>query len=405
MTMTYYVAQAPANIAFLKYWGRLSKRPRVASTPSLSMSLSQAVTTTMATCGPAQEFDELGLVNHLDAAGGLSYSYQADSAVVVQGYGAEGGGDKIVIHGLSQTEFKQSLMLAHACERMVQHLRFVKQQIGVVKPLQIITTNNFAMAAGIASSASGFAALTMAAVGCLYGCVGDELVARGMSAGQLSHLAREGSGSAARSIYGGYVSWLPPQQNPSDSSYLCHPGHPGQIVQEFEATHWPLADTIVVLSTAAKPVSSSAGHDLAPTSHLYAVKVARGYEKWLAFKSALRAKSISQLGPLIEAEALEMHGVAMSTSPPTNYLCSQTVRLLSWLCEQRAAGVFEAYFTIDAGPNVHVISEPDQVPAVIAGIRSQFEVEEIICDGVGDGSELMVTHCLDQVKTKLTQVG
>lgn len=359
---TYFIAKAPANIAFLKYWGRTSVRPRVAAGPSLSMTLAHARTTTAAALRPAESAD-----SWRQDPSSKTYVYRPDQT--------SSQADQVIFRELRAATLAQPQLLEQAGARIASHLVYLKDQLGIHEPLQILTSNNFAMGTGIASSASGFAALTVAAVACLTRNEGGD----NLQATRLAQLAREGSGSAGRSIHGGFVSWLPEQQAP------------GRILQSFPAQHWSLADTIIVLSSQPKAIPSSVGHEAATTSPLYKPKLARSQERWQAMIAAIQDKNLAALGMLIEAEALEMHSIAMTSKPPIHYLSEQTTELIRWLCEERTKGAFEAYFTVDAGPNVHIISQPHDVDTIATTIQAHFAVETILYDRCGGGYELQVT--------------
>lgn len=361
--MSYYVAQASPNIAFLKYWGRLSTKPRVAASPSLSMCLSESVTTTVVSS--ALDHDSVPFHTHQNIKKSVPWTSP---------HGQQGVDEIMVSTPDHQSEIGLQV-LEQACHRMAQHVTYMKQHFGLWKPLHIWTQNSFVMGSGLASSASGFAALSAAVGACLY--EDENFHLHDTCLNQLAHLSREGSGSAARCIHGGYVSWIPQGENP------------GQIIQEYSSDHWDLHDTIVVLSSQIKNVSSSAGHQLASTSPLFAPKISRSHERWQRMKDALRLKDISRLGELMESEALEMHGVAMTSSPPIFYVTDQTLKLVSWIAQQRLSGVFKAYFTIDAGPNVHIISESHQVDRVTEALdHAPCSIESVIYDRVGDGVKI-----------------
>ena len=178
------------------------------------------------------------------------------------------------------------------------------------------------MAAGIASSASGFAALTVAASAAL----GLQL-----DATQLSAVARQASGSASRSLFGGFVEWergwgqgaseergeregeslLSPHSTFLDSGSVAHQMH--------DEDHWALRDVIAIVSAGAKRVSSSSGHRLAATSPFNAART-QCVSEWLAtVRRAIAARDFSAAGPVLEADALAMHGVMMTSAPSLLY--------------------------------------------------------------------------------------
>jgi diphosphomevalonate decarboxylase len=106
-------------------------------------------------------------------------------------------------------------------------------------------------------------------------------------------------------------------------------------------------------------------------------------------QKALGSCDISVLGPLLEAEALELHAVAMTSAPSAAYLKPQTEAVIAWLRQTRQESGLRAYFTLDAGPNVHIICEPEVVPELLTGLKRAFPQFAVIADGVGPGPALI----------------
>jgi diphosphomevalonate decarboxylase len=269
---------------------------------------------------------------------------------------------------------------AQKIHRLHRHLDFLRDELGATARLRIVTENSFPQGCGIASSASGFGALTLAAAAALTGATSEaELVDAGVTRGRLAHLARLGSGSAGRSFYGGYVQWsagtMPEAQ---------------RIAPLFDPGHFPLADVICVLSDAEKAVPSTTAHRAAWSSPLFAPRLAGLQDRLDAVKLALECRDFDALGPLLEAEALEMHAVIMSSEPPVRYLTDATSRLLTFVREQRRRGALPGYFTIDAGPNVHLLCRPADAAAVAATVSRAFPGVRLLLDGTGYGPSLAV---------------
>lgn len=331
------VAIAPSNIALVKYWGKRDAARQWPANDSLSMTLTAARTETRATI-------------------------------------VDSGEDELVYGGkLLTPESKEAA-------RVMRHLDLLRRETGASAHLRIETQNTFPSAAGIASSASGFAALTLAGTAALLEAPDlAQLADRGFTRSRLASLARLGSGSACRSLFGGYVLWeagtAPERQ---DVRPILAP----------EA--FPLADLIVVLQAEEKRVSSSEAHRHAWTSPLFGPRLAGLPERLKRIEAALAAGDFERLGIEIEHEALEMHAVIMTAEPPVRYLETATVELCAWLREERARGSFEAYFTIDAGPNVHVLCRPRDAAAVSAKIQARFGagVRSILQDQIGEGVSL-----------------
>lgn len=314
---------APSNIALIKYWGKRDAQLQLPANDSLSMTLSAACTRTTAQ------------VAHRDSLA------------------------------------RPDAPLGGKAER---HLAFLRRELGFTAPLAIGTENTFPSSCGIASSASGLAALTVAAVAAWTGASSfDELAAFGFPRARLADLARRGSGSACRSLFGGYVQWHAKDQR-------VEAVHPPE--------HWALADLIVVLSDAPKPVSSTAAHEAAWSSPLFAPRLAGLQGRLEQVRTALARRDLAALGDSIETEALEMHAVMMSGTPAARYFTAATSRLLAWTREERRAGRLPAWFTVDAGPNVHLVCEAAEAAGVAAAVGAAFPDARLIEDRVGSGPTL-----------------
>jgi diphosphomevalonate decarboxylase len=224
------------------------------------------------------------------------------------------------------------------------------------------------MGTGIASSASGFAALTVAAAA----AAGLELEEAALSA-----LARRGSGSAARSIPGGYVEWLAGSDDAT--SYAASIAPP---------EHWALRDLVAVVSRAPKAVGSSDGHAAALASPLFGARVAHAPAALAGTRTAVLARDIDTLGPLIEAEALSLHAVAMTGAPSLLYWLPGTVALLHAVRAWRADGL-PVYFTLDAGPNVHILCPQAAAAELRALLAGRPEVAEVLDNTPGGAARLV----------------
>ena len=289
--------RAGSNIAFIKYWGVADSSLNIPLNNSISMTLADAHTTTTVA------WDD-------------NASLAADS-ITIDGAHLQGA----------------------PAARIAAHLDRLRGLAGVSCKARVVSRNNFPMASGIASSASGFAALTVAAAAAL------DLQ---LDAAQLSALARQASGSASRSLFGGFVEW---QRGNSHSSSAAHQVH--------DESHWALRDLIAIVSTSAKRTSSSDGHRLAATSPFTAART-QHVSDWLAtVRRAVAARDLAQLGPILELDALAMHGVMMTSAPSLLYWQPGTLEVLHAVRSWREEDGLPVYFTIDAGPNVHLICEAD----------------------------------------------
>jgi diphosphomevalonate decarboxylase len=325
--------EAPANIAFVKYWGARDLESALPANASLSMTL-----------------------DHCRAR------------TTVEGL-ADAGRDEILLARAGGALEEAPRDFAAAARR---HLDRLRRWAGVQTSFRVATRNNFPTGAGIASSAAGFAALAAAVAASL---------GREPDAGELSLLARlSGSGSAARSVMGGYVRW------PADNA---DPESPA--VELAPAGHWTLCDLVAVVDSGSKSVSSREGHRRAPTSPYYALRRERLDERLAAAEQAIRERDLRGLGPLVEQEAIDLHLIAMSSRPPIFYWRPGTLEVLAVVRRLRHEGV-GAWMTMDAGPNVHVICEPDDEEAVAATLSGLTSVGSLLRDRVGEGPRALGEH-------------
>ncbi len=337
--MKIYKASAPSNIAFLKYWGKEDAKLQWPSNNSLSMTLNECQTFTTACVRNSFK----------------NFSFKKEG----------------------ENEQEDSFSL-----KVIKHLEFLKKKYQFSSFLEVSTYNNFPTASGVASSASGFAALTFAAIAAWTESSSfEELEGKGFSRETLAQLARLGSGSAGRSLFGGYVVW---EKGTSPEE---------QRVKSFlPKSHWDLADTIVILSQEEKGLSSREAHKRVPTSPLFSLRVSGLREREMLFSQALEKKDMKSLGELLETEALEIHFILMTATEPFSYLKENTLEFLSWLRNLRRETHLEVYFTIDAGANVHVICELSTREKFLFYFRRDFPKTPFLLDAVGDGPKLFVTE-------------
>lgn len=332
-----WTAIAPSNIAFIKYWGKRDPNLQWPANDSLSMTLSNSVTTTTAR--------------------------RLDGTIDVFQFG-----DQPAISSAT-----------HPHHKVFRHLMFLRQQLNASGALSITSRNNFPTGCGIASSASGFAALTLASAAAWTGHSDwNELALKNASRDALAQWARQGSGSAGRSLFGGFVRW---DAGASPQEQRIHAIH--------TADHWALSDVIVVLSSDEKSISSSEAHLAAWGSPLFPPRLSGIAAKMKRVTDALERKNLEHLGTEIESDALEMHAVAMTGSPAAYYFTPDTVRFLAWVRDERQRGVLPAYFTVDAGPNVHLICETKDVDIVTRRIQKEWSRVKTIVDRAGHGPKIV----------------
>ena len=262
--------------------------------------------------------------------------------------------------------------------KVLQHIDRIRDHLKSTKYLTVRTKNTFPKSCGIASSASGLCALTIGAFAAFLDADSiDQIEESGHSRETLAHFSRMGSGSAGRSMFGGYVSWY---KGDSAESQIIKP--------ELNADEFELCDLIFVLSSKKKEVGSTEAHDAAWSSPLFGPRLGVLEERHELMLAALKNKDFSAIGQLLELDAIEMHSVIMTANPPVNYWDKNTANFVRWIRTERHKKTFEAYVTIDAGPNVHVICKPDEAQKIIELSQNHFKYERVIEDKVGAGPTL-----------------
>jgi len=320
-------AVARANIAFIKYWGNSNDDLRLPMNGSISMTLDRLRTVTTVEFSPALAEDEIEV-------DGVEPSPEAKA-------------------------------------RIVAHLDRLRTLAGEPLKARVASVNDFPTGAGLASSASGFAALTLAASAALE---------MGLEGRGLSTLARLGSGSATRSIWGGYVEWVAGTTHEDSFAYEIAPPE-----------HWEICDCIALVSTEAKEVASSEGHKLAKSSPLYSARLSQVEKELERVREAILIRDFDSLGSMAEREALSLHAIMMTSQPSLLYWTPATVRVMREVRHWREEGR-SVYFTIDAGPNVHLLTLPSCVEEVERALWEVEGVKEVIVCRPGDGARLIEEH-------------
>ncbi len=312
-TLRTATAEASPNIALVKYWGDADHALRLPANGSISMTLGGLSTVTRVTFDPSLEKDSLLL-----------------------------GGEPAP---------------PAALERVARHLDVLRAHAGFGGHARVESTNNFPSGAGVASSASAFAALTLAALTAA-GCA--------ETSETLSRLARRGSGSACRSILGGFAEW---QAGAGDADSFA--------TQLAPPDHWALVDLVAVVSQAPKDIGSTEGHRLAATSPFQAARVADAPRRLALCREAILKRDFPALAEVVELDSQMMHAVMMTSTPPLLYWMPTTVDILRAVASWRRAGT-GVCATIDAGPNVHCLCEPGAAAAVERALVSVPGVERVL---------------------------
>jgi len=317
-------AEAHPNIALIKYWGDLDPVLHIPANGSISMNLAGMFTRTRVSFTP----------------------------------------------GLAQDRFTLNDKTADtpSAQRVSKMLDRLRLMAGIDTRALVESQNNFPTGAGIASSASGFAALALAASK----AAGLELDEK-----DLSRLARTGSGSACRSIPAGFVEW---QGGTNDEdSYAFTLASP---------EHWDLVDCIAVVSQVEKQVSSSEGHALASTSVYQKARVSDAPRRLEICRKAILEHDFEALAEVVELDSNLMHAVMFTSNPPVIYWLPETVRIMQAVQSMRKTGLPVCY-TVDAGPNVHVLC-PSEVAGEVANQLGQITgIAQILMAHPGGAARLV----------------
>jgi diphosphomevalonate decarboxylase len=305
------VAHAHPNIALVKYWGKAPGPGNVPAAPSLSITLDTLVTTTEV---------------------------------------AEAERDSFYLDDRPVTDAK----VAACLDNLRRRYR--------IPPLTVRSRNNFPTAAGLASSASGFAALVTAV---------DALCGLELSPVVRSEFARQASGSAARSVFGGFVA-------------LQGPGWQARPL--LDPAEWPLRVVIAITETVPKAVSSSEGmRRSAETSPYYRAWVDSTTADFAAASAAVEARDFPTLAELAEHSCLKMHGLMLSSRPGLLYWRGATIACLHQVRALRAEGA-DVFFTVDAGPQVKAVCLPDSEARVVEALSAVPGVTRVLVAGLGPGA-------------------
>ena len=316
-------AIAHPNIAFIKYWGNCEPEARIPANGSISMNLGGLETRTTVTFEPSLKSDML------------------------------------ILNGQSVSGTSSS--------RASEFLDRVRGMAGLKEFARIESENNFPMGAGIASSASAFAALALAS---------STAAGLNLDEAALSRLARTGSGSACRSIPGGFVEWLADGCDPDSGA-----------VSIASPEHWDLCDCVAVISREHKPTGSTEGHALAHTSPLQKARVDGAPQRLTQCRNAILARDFEAFAEVTELDNNLMHAVMMTSRPQLIYWQPATIAIMKAVQSWRAAGLAACY-TIDAGPNVHVICERADQEQVEARLRQITGVQDVLVAKPGGPTRL-----------------
>ena len=319
-------ARAYTNIALIKYWGKKNESLILPMNNSLSLTLDAFYTETEVSFSEAYTEDQFYLDNQLQ--------------------------------------------VEKATKKISTFLDIVREKAGTKKKAKVISQNFVPTAAGLASSASGLAALAGAC---------NEALKLGLDDQALSRLARRGSGSACRSIFGGFVEW---EKGHDDQSSYAHP-----ISSDGFEDH--LAMVFLLLNEQKKDVSSRDGMRRT-------VETSSFYQGWLdsveadlyQLKQAIKTNNFQLLGETMEQNGLKMHGTTLAARPPFTYWSPDSLKAMQAVRDLRNQGI-PCYFTMDAGPNVKVLVQKDHLDKVKTTFSDLFSSQQVISAFAGPGMTII----------------
>lgn len=255
-----------------------------------------------------------------------------------------------------------------ARQRVSTLLNRVRTLASISTSARVTSSNNFPTGSGIASSASAFAALAVAA---------SAAARLNLDEAALSRLARTGSGSASRSVPAGFAEWFAGEDDLG--SYAASLAPPD---------HWPLVDLVVIVSRAHKETGSTGGHRLADSSPLQAARLLDAPRRLDLCRATLLQRDFAAFAAVVEQDSLMMHSVMMTSNPPLLYWLPATLGVIQAVMGLRRNGL-AACTTIDAGPNVHVLTLAQDQPTVLKHLRALPGVEDVLVCSPGGGAHLV----------------
>ncbi|GBG95094.1 diphosphomevalonate decarboxylase [Ligilactobacillus salitolerans] len=315
-------ARAHTNIALIKYWGKKDQQLILPMNGSLSLTLDKFYTDT-------------------------SVSYDKNLTQ-----------DEFYLNGAQKEDPK-----------VMHFMDIVRQNTGFDSHAVIKSTNHVPTAAGLASSASAYAALALAATAAAN---------KKFDRQKLSRIARRGSGSATRSIFGGFAEWL---EGTDDQSSYAQP-------LEYE-NDWDIRMIAIVIDDQPKKVSSRQGmQTVVATSPFYSEWIKSAKTDLKNIKTALASQDFKHFGEIAESNALKMHALNLSAQPHFNYFAPASIIAMNIIEEIRELG-YPCYYTMDAGPNVKVICKNADLSVILRQLQNHFPADHLLVAAPGPGAQLL----------------
>jgi diphosphomevalonate decarboxylase len=336
--------RSPSNIALIKYWGKFGNQ--LPANPSISFTLSTSATTTRLRWEEAK---------------------------------GHGGQIAVLLDGKPAPGFLPKIEQFYA--RIAAHVPFFQDY-----NYTIDTHNSFPHSSGIASSASGMSALAL----CTLSMANTLGIETPDFYKQASMLARLGSGSASRSVYGPLAIWGEHKGTPGSSNTFAIP------YTEVDPVFDAFQDYILLVDKGVKQVSSSAGHGLMDGHNYARERFAQAHKNLDELKGYLKNGDLFAFGEVVESEALTLHAMMMTSRPYYLLVKPNTIAIIEAIWAFRAETKIPVFFTLDAGANVHMLFPKAQKQNVDAFVKSTLHTYchkgEYLCDEVGNGPEQLKAH-------------
>lgn len=323
MTQSYKASyRAFTNIALIKYWGKRNELLFLPLTSSLSLTLDAFYTDTTIEFNPEFEAD-IFILNGVE-------------------------------QGLEETQ------------KVGRFVDLFREAANISLRVKVTSVNHVPTAAGLASSSSAFAALASAC---------NAALNLGLDNRELSIYARQGSGSATRSLFGGFVIWHKGKDDDSQSSYA----------ESIDDADWDIGMLFVVVNAKEKKISSRQGmahtRDTSPFYQLWPSEVENDLAKIIP---AIKEHDFETVGAIAEHNAMKMHASILASNPSFTYFEPESLVAMQIVKELREEGI-PCYVTMDAGPNVKVLGRLSQMDQIIARFKQDFASDQLILAKAGNG--------------------
>ena len=328
MIITKATALANSNTALIKYWGKQDEELILPMNNSISLTI-----------------DSLSTITTVEFSERLS-------------------SDRFFLNKEEQT--------GNAENRVIKHLDLIRNEAKSNSKAKIVSQNNFPTAAGLASSASGFAALTLAAC---------KALGLKKSKKELSMLTRRGSGSSTRSIFGGFVEWVKADEN----------GH-SYAKQLADKNHFDIRDIVVIFKPQKREFSTREAMKISKeTSKVFQERLNKVDFKLDEMRKAIAEKDFTSLGLIAEDDCNLVHTIAETSSPKMSFWTDETLSIIKLVNNLPKQGI-EAYYTIDTGANMHILTLPKFEKEIIRILNDiSYIVRTIVCKP-GDGAKIIDKH-------------